>query len=165
MKENRKMELLENSIFSLLKDSIINVLLSLDINPNGKTIRYNRKNNGTSYLLIKLNDEDENDLKNYVSFGAKVIEFKDFNAVDIFAHADKKLYKNANEFICLVHQSVKDFFETFEDYLSKNNMQNKDLEMVMPIEFEKNKKKNIFSRIRKYIKNRPWMNKHLGLIF
>lgn len=152
MKENRKMELLENSIFSLLKDSIINVLLSLDINPNGKTIRYNRKNNGTSYLLIKLNDEDENDLKNYVSFGAKVIEFKDFNAVDIFAHADKKLYKNANEFIGLAHQSVKDFFETFEDYLSKNNMQNKDLEMVMPIEFEKNKKKNIFSRIRKYIK-------------
>lgn len=152
MKENRKMELLENSIFSLLKDSIINVLLSLDINPNGKTIRYNRKNNGTSYLLIKLNDEDENDLKNYVSFGAKVIEFKDFNAVDIFVHADKKLYKNANEFIGLAHQSVKDFFETFEDYLSKNNMQNKDLEMVMPIEFEKNKKKNIFSRIRKYIK-------------
>lgn len=152
MKENRKIELLENSIFSLLKDSIINVLLSLDINPNGKTIRYNRKNNGTSYLLIKLNDEDENDLKNYVSFGAKVIEFKDFNAVDIFVHADKKLYKNANEFIGLAHQSVKDFFETFEDYLSKNNMQNKDLEMVMPIEFEKNKKKNIFSRIRKYIK-------------
>lgn len=152
MKENRKMELLENSIFSLLKDSIINVLLSLDINPNGKTIRYNRKNNGTSYLLIKLNDEDENDLKNYFSFCAKVIEFKDFNAVDIFAHADKKLYKNANEFIGLAHQSVKDFFETFEDYLSKNNMQNKDLEMVMPIEFEKNKKENIFSRIRKYIK-------------
>ena len=152
MKENRKMELLENSIFSLLKDSIINELLSLDINPNGKTIRYNRKNNGTSYLLIKLNDEDENDLKNYVSFCAKVIEFKYFNAVDIFAHADKKLYKNANEFIGLAHQSVKDFFETFEDYLSKNNMQNKDLEMVMPIEFEKNKKKNIFSRIRKYIK-------------
>ena len=152
MKENRKMELLENSIFSLLKDSIINVLLSLDINPNGKTIRYNRKNNGTSYLLIKLNDEDENDLKNYVSFGAEVIRFKDFNAVDIFVHADKKLYKNANEFIGLAHQSVKDFFETFEDYLSKNNMQNKDLEMVMPIEFEKNKKKNIFSRIRKYIK-------------
>ena len=152
MKENRKIELLENSIFSLLKDSIINVLLSLDINPNGKTIRYNRKNNGTSYLLIKLNDEDENDLKNYASFGAKVIEFKDFNAVDIFVHADKKLYKNANEFIGLAHQSVKDFFETFEDYLSKNNMQNKDLEMVMPIEFEKNKKKNIFSRIRKYIK-------------
>lgn len=152
MKENRKIELLENSIFSLLKDNIINVLLSLDINPNGKTIRYNRKNNGTSYLLIKLNDEDENDLKNYVSFGAKVIEFKDFNAVDIFVHADKKLYKNANEFIGLAHQSVKDFFETFEDYLSKNNMQNKDLEMVMPIEFEKNKKKNIFSRIRKYIK-------------
>lgn len=152
MKENRKIELLENSIFSLLKDSIINVLLSLDINPNGKTIRYNRKNNGTSYLLIKLNDEDENDLKNYVSFGAEVIRFKDFNAVDIYVHADKKLYKNANEFIGLVHQSVKDFFETFEDYLSKNNMQNKDLEMVMPIEFEKNKKKNIFSRIRKYIK-------------
>ena len=152
MKENRKIELLENSIFSLLKDSIINVLLSLDINPNGKTIRYNRKNNGTSYLLIKLNDEDENDLKNYVSFGAEVISFKDFNAVDIFVHADKRLYKNANEFIGLAHQSVKDFFETFEDYLSKNNMQNKDLEMVMPIEFEKNKKKNIFSRIRKYIK-------------
>lgn len=96
MKENRKIELLEISIFSLLKDSIINVLLSLDINPNSKTIRYNRKNNGTSYLLIKLNDEDENDLKNYVSFGAKVIRFKDFNAVDIFEHADKKLYKNTN---------------------------------------------------------------------
>ena len=32
-------------------------------------------------------------------------------------------------------------------------MQNKDLEIVMPIEFDKNKKENIFSRIRKYIKN------------
>lgn len=68
-------------------------------------------------------------------------------------HADKKLYKNTNGFIGLAHQSVKNFFETFEDYLSKNNMQNKDLEIVMPIEFDKNKKENIFSRIRKYIKN------------
>ena len=32
-------------------------------------------------------------------------------------------------------------------------MQDKDLKMVMPIEFEKNKKENILSRIRKYIKN------------
>ena len=73
IKENTEIELFEISIFSSLKDSIINVLLSLDINPNDKTIRYSRNNNGTSYLLIKLNDEDENDLKNYVSFGAKVI--------------------------------------------------------------------------------------------
>lgn len=153
MKENTEIELFEISIFSSLKDSIINVLLSLDINTNDKTIRYSRNNNGTSYLLIKLNDEDENDLKNYVSFGAKVIRFEDFDAVDIVVHADKKLYKNANEFIGLAHQAVKEFFETFEDYLSKNNMQDKDLEMVMPIEFEKNKKENILSRIRKYIKN------------
>lgn len=155
MKENTEIELFEISIFSSLKESITKVLLNIGIDPNGKTIRYNRKNNGTSYLLIKLNDEDENDLKNYVSFGAEVISFKDFNAVDIFAHADKKLYKNANEFIGLAHQAVKEFFETFEDYLSKNNMQDKDLEIVMPIEFEKNKKENLLSRMRKYIKNRP----------
>ena len=99
---------------------------------------------GMSYQII---------LKNYVSFGAKVIRFEDFDAVDIVVHADKKLYKNANEFIGLAHQAVKEFFETFEDYLSKNNMQDKDLEIVMPIEFEKNKKENILSRIRKYIKN------------
>ncbi len=91
MKENTEIELFEISIFSSLKDSIINVLLSLDINPNDKTIRYSRNNNGTSYLLIKLNDEDENDLKNYVSFGAKVIRFEDFDAVDIVVHADKKV--------------------------------------------------------------------------
>ena len=40
MKENTEIELFEISIFSSLKDSIINVLLSLDINPNDKTIRY-----------------------------------------------------------------------------------------------------------------------------
>mgnify|MGYP004638075985 FL=1 len=154
MKENTEIELFEINIFSLLKEDIIKALLKLGIDPNGKTIRYNRKNNGTSYLLIKLNDEDENELKNYVSFGAEVISFKDFNAVDIYVHADKKLYKNANEFIGLLHPRVKEFFETFEDYLSKNNMQNKDLEIAMPIEFDKNKKENIFSRIRKYIKNR-----------
>ena len=82
---------------------------------------------------------------------AKVIRFEDFSFVDIVVHVDKKLYKNANEFIGLLYQRVKEFFETFEDYLSKNNMQNKDLEIAMPIEFDKNKKENIFSRIRKYI--------------
>ncbi len=152
MKENTEIELFEISIFSSLKESITKVLLNIGIDPNGKTIRYNRNSTGTSYLLIKLNDEDDNDLKNYVSFGAKVISFKDFNAVDVFAHADKKVYKNANEFIGLAQEDAIKFFETFEDYLSKNNMQNKDLEVEIPIIYEKSRKENIFTRIRKYIK-------------
>ena len=142
-------DMFEMTLLSSLQASIAKAFFSIGIDESHKNIRYIRKSNGKSMLSIKLNDGLDSDIKNYIHFGAEPVIFKDFRAVNIFVHADKAVSIKANYIINLVQDDVRSFFESFENYLAQNDIENNEYDISMPVEALIQEKSNILTRIKK----------------
>ena len=53
----------------------------------------------------------------------------------------------------LVQDDVRSFFEKFEDYLTKNDLENKAYDMNMPVKTLKQEKGSVLTRIKKIFRN------------
>ena len=146
-------DVFEIILLSKLQKSIAKAFFSIGVDETIKSIRYTRKSNGKSVLSIKLNDGLDSDVNNYIHFGAEPVKFEDFQAVNIFVHADKVISSDANIMLNLVQDDVRSFFEKFEDYLIQNNIENKEYDVHMSVKTLKKEKDSVLTRIKNIFTN------------
>ncbi len=142
-------DVFEIILLSKLQKGISKAFSSVGVDETNKSIRYTRKSNGKSVLSIKLNDGLDSDVNNYIHFGAEPVKFEGFQAVNIFVHADKVISRDASIMLNLVQDDVRSFFEKFEDYLTKNDLENKEYDVHIPVKTLKKEKTSVLTRIKK----------------
>lgn len=150
LKERNNIDL---TIFNNLIEYINISLKSLGIKTEGKKIHYQRYQNKTSMLAIKLNDEDDNDKDNYLIFGAEKFEYDNCN---IYFHADAKVSQLSMK-VASKMQGITDFFNSFEKQLKENNNQDLELNLCMTIENNKTLKieeQSIIKKLKRIFKKK-----------
>ena len=127
---------------------------TLGINNENKCIYYQRYNNKTSMLAVKLNNDENNDRKNYLIFGAE--EFK-YNNCNIYMHADAKISQLAMKIASNLSYTITSFFNDFEKYLKNNNEQGLEIKLCITLENKKNhelKQSSISKKIKHIFKKK-----------
>ena len=112
----------------------------LRINPEGMSIYYQRYQNSTSVLAIKVSQGDDSDTQNYMFNGCSVEYYKNDLFCDVYLHAKAKSGKISSNIASLISKDIVEFFNNVEKDLLKNNLTN--IELSLKIELSKNNKKD-----------------------
>lgn len=125
----------------------------LKINTDDLSVIYQRHEDKTSILAIKLCSGDDNDLENYMFNGCDVEYFKDSVSCDVYLHANSKISKQTINLSNMISSEIISFFENVEKDLLGKNLINIELYIKMPLgNLNKKKKPGVKKLIRSIFK-------------
>lgn len=145
-----------NKILNLIRNTFIKNKFALD----DMGIYYERKQNGTSILAIKVTSGDDNDMKNYMINGSSAYVSGDKVFCDVYLHANAKSAKRANLLAGLISRDIVKFFQNVEQDLYIKGLFDSEYSLFVPLnnEIEVEKEKNSIKRLMKKFLNKKTNN-------
>lgn len=147
--EIKDLNINQNEFLKLIK-VIKLVMPKIGIDPSNMQILYQRNQDATSMLAIKVTEGLDDDINNYMINGCKTWYQNDTTYCDIYMHADKRSAQQSNRLANLINEEIISFFEETEKHFLKNNCIDIELSIRIPLTKEKStiksKIKNIFKK-------------------
>lgn len=125
-----EVDYIDERLFNHITEVIRITLMRLGILLDDKLITYQRRNDNSSVLGIKVLSGDDNDIANYLFLGCMVDEF--YNC-DIYMHADKKCSLIASRIASMISLDAIRFFNSIEDDLKDKNLTGIDISIRIPL--------------------------------
>lgn len=140
-----------------IKEIVLKVLQKLKINTNDLIIYYERQENGTSILAIKVEQGHDEDIANYMFNGSSVNYYHDKISCDVYLHAEAPAAQKSVKIAGLISRDIVNFFEELETELLLKKLSNCSFSLKIPLQENELKKENnvlkkVFQNIFKHSK-------------